>query len=113
MTEPEVNMFLAGNAKMFEPTMLHAIKSSLLTQPESKTMAIKYTTFKDPVVSLIISLFFGSFGIDRFFIGDVGLGVLKLITFGGFGFWTIIDWFLIMGATRKVNTDKILQICRF
>ncbi len=112
MTESEVNMFLAGNAKMFEPTMLHAIKSSLLTQPESKTMTIQYTPFKDPVVSLIISLFLGSLGIDRFYLGNVGLGVLKLITFGGVGIWTFIDWFLIMGATRKVNTDKILQICR-
>ena len=56
---------------------------------------------KDPAVALVLSFVFGSFSIDRFYLGHVILGILKLITFGGFFIWTIIDWFLIMGATRK------------
>jgi hypothetical protein len=39
-------------------------------------------------------------------LGKPILGILKLITLGGFGIWTIIDWFLIMKAARKVNFDK-------
>ena len=58
---------------------------------------------KDPAIALILSLTFGYFGVDRFYIGNIILGILKLITFGGFFIWTIIDWFLIMGSTRKTN----------
>ncbi|MFN4945357.1 MAG: TM2 domain-containing protein [Chryseotalea sp.] len=48
-------------------------------------------------------------GIDRFMIGDTGLGIGKLLTCGGFGIWTIIDWFLIQGATREKNMQKLQQ----
>lgn len=63
--------------------------------------------FKDPTVSLIVSLLGGSLGIDRFFIGDTGLGVGKLLTCGGLGIWAIINWFLIMGATREKKHQKL------
>ena len=36
-------------------------------------------------------------------LGDTGLGVGKLLTCGGLGIWTIIDWFMIMPATREKN----------
>lgn len=67
-------------------------------------------TFKNPVVALIISIFIGGLGIDRFYVGDVGLGILKLITLGGFGIWTLIDWFIIMGRAKKVNLNKLSAI---
>ncbi len=47
------------------------------------------------VLILIISIFLGQLGIDRFMMGQVGLGILKLITFGGFGIWWLIDVILI------------------
>jgi TM2 domain-containing membrane protein YozV len=52
----------------------------------------------------------GHFGIDRFLLGDTGLGVAKLLTCGGLGIWTIIDWFMIMGRTREVNFEKLQQL---
>jgi TM2 domain-containing membrane protein YozV len=50
------------------------------------------------VLTLVMSLVFGSLGVDRFIMGHVGLGILKLITFGGFGIWWLID--LILIATK-------------
>ncbi len=47
------------------------------------------------VLVLVMSIFFGSFGVDRFILGHIGLGILKLITFGGFGVWWLIDLILI------------------
>jgi len=50
------------------------------------------------LLTLIMSILFGSLGVDRFIIGHVGLGILKLITAGGCGIWWIID--LILIATK-------------
>jgi TM2 domain-containing membrane protein YozV len=60
---------------------------------------------KDPTTSLIVSILGGQLGIDRFIIGDTGMGVGKLLTCGGMGIWAIVDWFLIMGRTREVNFE--------
>lgn len=50
---------------------------------------------KDWVVALVLSLFAGSFGVDRFYLGYVGWGILKLVTLGACGVWWLIDLVLI------------------
>lgn len=50
------------------------------------------------IITLLMSLFFGTLGVDRFIMGHIGLGILKLITAGGFGIWWLVDIILI--ATR-------------
>jgi len=59
-------------------------------------------------IALILSIFFGFFGFDRFYLGHIGLGVLKLFTFGGGGIWWIIDVILIAG--RKVKDSEGIQL---
>ena len=53
------------------------------------------------VTALLLSLFLGSLGVDRFYLGYTGLGIAKLLTFGGLGIWSLIDFIMI--ATRKVT----------
>ena len=50
---------------------------------------------KSRITAIILSLFFGVFGVDRFYLGYTGLGLAKLVTFGGFGIWALIDFVLI------------------
>ncbi len=47
------------------------------------------------VLTLIMSIIFGGLGVDRFIMGKVGTGILKLITFGGLGVWWLVDVILI------------------
>lgn len=65
---------------------------------------------KDPIISLILSIIVGSLGVDRFYVGDIGLGVIKLITCGGLYIWWLVDMFLIMGKTRMRNYELLTQV---
>ena len=109
MDSQKVDIFIMSNTKFFEAHQIMAIRERLLTMDDSKWHMISTVQFKDPTTSLIVSLLGGSLGIDRFIIGDTGLGVGKLLTCGGFGIWTIIDWFMIQGATREKNMQKLQQ----
>ena len=107
MEAQKVDMFIMTNAKYFESYHINAIRERLLVLDDSKWVMISTVQLMDPTISLVISIFVGHFGIDRFIIGDIGLGIGKLLTCGGLGIWTIVDWFLIMGATKEKNMAKI------
>ena len=54
-------------------------------------------------LTLIMSILFGQLGVDRFIMGHVGLGILKLLTAGGCGVWWLID--LVLIATKSDFKD--------
>jgi len=61
-----------------------------------------------------LSFMWGTFGADRFYLGKYGTGILKLVTFGGFGLWTLIDLALIMnGAMRDRQGKEMLEFERY
>ena len=73
--------------------------------------------FITPVKSINKHLFvwlfawaFGMFGLDRFVRGQIGLGILKLITGGGFGIWYIVDWIIAVYKAYSNNEDNITFI---
>ncbi len=59
---------------------------------------------RDWTVALILSVLAGQFGVDRFYTGYIGLGILKLLTGGGCGIWWLIDVILI--ATGKYRDSE-------
>lgn len=59
---------------------------------------------KEWIVALLLSLLLGYLGVDRFYLGQVGWGILKLVTLGGLGIWYVIDLILIAtGSMRDQN----------
>jgi TM2 domain-containing membrane protein YozV len=48
------------------------------------------------IVAVILSFFLGALGVDRFYLGYTGLGILKLVTLGGCGIWALIDFIRII-----------------
>jgi TM2 domain-containing membrane protein YozV len=51
---------------------------------------------KSWVVTLLLCLFFGGLGVHRFYVGKIGTGILQLLTLGGLGLWTLIDFIVIL-----------------
>ena len=109
MDAQKVDMFIMMHSKELPPSKLPYIRQQLMMVDESKWGLISTIQFKDPTISLILSIILGSLGIDRFLIGDIGLGIGKLLTAGGCGVWAIVDWFLIMDATREKNFQQLVM----
>jgi hypothetical protein len=107
MDAAKVDLFLLTHAKSFETHQVSFIRENLLALDDSQWIILQSLNIKDPMLSLIVSIVGGHFGIDRFLIGDIGLGIGKLITCGGLGVWTVSDWFLIMDDTRSKNFGKL------
>ena len=105
-----VNQFLVTNAKHFPDEQIPFLKQKLLDASDDKLTLVQCTEFKDPTTILIISILIGGLGIDRFMLGDTGMGVLKLLTCGLCGILTIIDWFTVTKRTKEKNINKLMMI---
>lgn len=107
MEQQKVDMFIMSNGSNLPEQQIPFIREKLLALDDSKWAALSTVQFKNPTTALILSLFLGAYGVDRFYIGHTGLGVGKLLTCGGLGIWAIIDWFNITSATKQVNYNKL------
>jgi hypothetical protein len=107
MDSQKVDMYIMANSKFFEPTQLPFIRERLMALPDEKWILIQSLQLKDPTTLLIVSILAGTLGIDRFMLGDTGMGIGKLLTLGGCGIWALVDLFLIMGAARQKNMTML------
>lgn len=109
MDQQKIQMFLITNQKNFEASQIPFITKKLNELNDDQLMVVSTANYKEPTTMLIISLLLGGLGVDRFMLGETGMGVLKLLTAGCLGILTIIDWFNVMSKTRKKNFEIFLQ----
>ena len=109
MDQQKIQLFLVSNQKNFEAAQLPIITEKLEQLDDEKYMIVSAANYKEPTTMLLISLFLGGLGVDRFVLGDTGMGVLKLLTGGCFGILTIIDWFTIASKTKQYNFNIFMN----
>ena len=63
---------------------------------------------KSKMTALVLSILVGTLGIDRFYLGYTGLGILKLLTVGGVGIWWIVDIVKIANGSMKTADGQSL-----
>lgn len=110
MDKQKIDLYLTTNAKYFEPSAIPILRSKLEKASDETLLAIQACELKDPTILLVISILLGGLGIDRFMLGDTGMGVLKLLTGGCCGILTIIDWFTISKKAKEKNLATISMI---
>ena len=103
-------MFMMTNKDYFRPEQAMILKEKLLDVDDRKFEMISMMELKNPTTLLIISIFLGSLGVDRFMLGETGMGILKLLTGGVCGILTIVDWFSVGNKAKENNFYKIMQL---
>ena len=103
-------MFLLSNAKYFKPIAIPLIKEKLLKAEDEKYTSLQMLDLKSPSTITIMSVLLGGLGVDRFMVGDTGMGVLKLLTGGLCGILTIVDWFTIGNKAKDLNLAALMSI---
>ena len=110
MTQDKVDMYIMTNQKYLPSEKIMFLKQKMLEADEYKFQMASYTELKDPTTLLLISIFLGGLGVDRFMLGDTGMGILKLLTGGCCGVLTIIDWFSVQNKTKELNFNKLMSV---
>ena len=102
-------MFLQGKIGANE---LIATQGRLEKISDDKITSLALVELKSPVIGLILGLLFGGFGVDRFYKGDIGLGILKFLSiFIAIGFiWVVVDWFLVYKGIQRDNFMKLNMV---
>lgn len=64
---------------------------------------------KSFIAAVLLSFFLGGLGVHRFYVGKIGTGVLMLITLGGFGIWTLIDFIMIIIGKFEDGEGNVIK----
>ena len=109
MDMQKVDMYIMTNQKYLPAEKIQLLRDRLLAADDNKMVMLSGVEMKDPTTILLVSIFLGSLGIDRFMLGEAGLGIAKLLTCGGCYIWWIIDMVNAQDRTRQYNYKKLQE----
>lgn len=103
MEKSKIDAFLASNASNFKSGDLALIKNQLENLEDDKFIFIQSIEYKKPDTIFIISILLG---LERFWLNDTGMGIVKLLTWNGCMIWWLIDIFSAKDRTYKYNINE-------
>ncbi len=114
VSQPEPEVIASDTVAPQPQQQVVAVQPQPVSNFAEPTTAPSSQTDENPdksyVLALALSYFLGSIGVDRFYLGKIGTGIAKLLTFGGFGIWALIDLLLIaFGKLHAKGDDRPLQ----
>lgn len=111
MKEENVRQILSAvNGKLPEEKVM-ILKNKLLTVPDEKIDELICADLYKPTHILLFSIFLGGLGVDRFMIGDMGLGIGKLLLgWATCGLWPLIDIFISYKKAKEKNFNKLMML---
>ena len=106
----DVENYVMANREFFPSIKIIYLKNKLLKMDKDKFERVCLCDLKSPTIILLVSVFLGGIGIDRFMIGDIGMGILKLLTGGLCGIFWIYDIFTITERVKKINFESMVLL---
>ena len=110
MDQAKIESYLAKNGAKLPEEKIAELKDLLAKLNDDQFISIDSLDLKNPSTMIIVAWLGACIGLDRFMLGDTGLGVLKLLLCGGCGIWAIIDIFTAGKRTREFNMNKMYEI---
>ena len=111
MTEANVRQIIMSIGDKLPQDKVFYLKEKLANVPDKKVDEILMCNLHNPTHILLYSLFLGGLGVDRFMLGDTGLGVAKLLLgWATCGIWPIIDIFVTHTRAKNKNLEKIMML---
>lgn len=116
--QQRVQRFIMTNSKYLPESHMEEIRSTLLSLNAQQMSSVECIDFKDPTTMLLISIFLGGLGVDRFMLGDAKNGVFKLllsifffliITLLALFVWWIIDLIKMKDMTKQYNYNELTK----
>lgn len=104
----KADMWVMAHTSYFKPEHIIYLQDQLKHMPPERVDMLLTVNLKNPTTILILSIFLGELGVDRFMLGDTGMGVGKLLTLGGCLVWWFVDLFFVTNRAKQKNFDAVM-----
>lgn len=108
MENQKVNLYLTQFKQYIPRNKIFNLKNILIKADDSIEDNLSLLSLHNPTLVLVLSIFLGSLGVDRFMLGDYGLGICKLLfSWLTFGIWPLVDIYFSYQKAKDINYKKL------
>ncbi len=117
MEQNKVYAILMQYRDSIDTEQIPILQNALENASDEVYPRLQFVSTKSPMVTLILSIFCGNLGIDRFYLGDIGLGITKLLliplviifTLGVGSIWALLDIYFCYKKSKKINFKNLMR----